>query len=85
MRSIFIVYGSKSIFVMRISAVPDETTLCKFRHFPEENGLSMVFPDAANRVTVQLVRIGGKLLLLPGIWRIIWCQYAFGVCHERHS
>ena len=30
--------------------VPDETTLCKFRHLLEENGLNKLFFDAINRV-----------------------------------
>ena len=34
-------------------AVPDETTLCKFRHLLEENGLNKLFFDAINRVMVQ--------------------------------
>lgn len=32
--------------------VPDETTLCKFRHLLEENGLNKLFFDAVNRVMV---------------------------------
>ena len=31
-------------------AVPDETTLCKFRHLLEANGLNKLFFDAINRV-----------------------------------
>ena len=34
-------------------AVPDETTLCKFRHLLEQNGLNKLFFDAINRVMVQ--------------------------------
>lgn len=34
-------------------AVPDETTLCKFRHLLEEHGLNKLFFDAINRVMVQ--------------------------------
>ena len=34
-------------------AVPDETTLCKFRHLLEGNGLNKLFFDAINRVMVQ--------------------------------
>ena len=34
-------------------AVPDETTLCKFRHLLEENGLNKLFFDAINRVMLQ--------------------------------
>ena len=34
-------------------AVPDETTLCKFRHLLEENDLNKLFFDAINRVMVQ--------------------------------
>ena len=34
-------------------AVPDETTLCKFRHLLEENELNKLFFDAINRVMVQ--------------------------------
>lgn len=34
-------------------SVPDETTLCKFRHLLEENGLNKLFFDAINRVMVQ--------------------------------
>lgn len=33
-------------------SVPDETTLCKFRHLLEENGLNKLFFDAINRVMV---------------------------------
>lgn len=32
--------------------VPDETTLCKFRHLLEKNGLNKLFFDAINRVMV---------------------------------
>ena len=34
-------------------AVPDETTLCKFRHLLEANGLNKLFFDAINRVMVK--------------------------------
>lgn len=34
-------------------AVPDETTLCKFRHLLEANYLNILFFDAINRVMVQ--------------------------------
>ena len=34
-------------------AVPDETTLCKFRHLLEANGLNKLFFDAINRCLVQ--------------------------------
>jgi len=34
-------------------SVPDETTLCKFRHLLEANGLSTLFFDAINRVMVR--------------------------------
>ena len=34
-------------------AVPDETTLCKFRHLLEANGLNKLFFDAINHVMVQ--------------------------------
>ena len=34
-------------------AVPDETTLCKFCHLLEENGLNKLFFDAIDRVMVQ--------------------------------
>ncbi len=34
-------------------SVPDETTLCKFRHLLEANGLNMLFFDAIDRVMVQ--------------------------------
>ena len=33
-------------------SVPDETTLCKFRHFLEANGLNKLFFEAINRVMV---------------------------------
>lgn len=33
--------------------VPDETTLCKFRHLLEQNGLNKLFFDAINRVMVE--------------------------------
>lgn len=38
-------------------SVPDETTLCKFRHLPEVNGLNKLFFDAINRVTIQIGHI----------------------------
>ena len=34
-------------------SVPDETTLCKFRHLLEVNGLNELFFEAINRVMVQ--------------------------------
>ena len=34
-------------------SVPDETTLCKFRHLLEENGLNKLFFEAINRVMVE--------------------------------
>ena len=34
-------------------SVPDETTLCKFRHLLEEHGLNKLFFDAITRVMVQ--------------------------------
>lgn len=34
-------------------SVPDETTLCKFRHLLEEYGLNKLFFDAINRVMVE--------------------------------
>ena len=34
-------------------AVPDETTLCKFRHLLEANGLNKLFFDAINHGMVQ--------------------------------
>lgn len=34
-------------------AVPDETTLCKFRHLLEANGLNKLFFDAINRLMVR--------------------------------
>lgn len=34
-------------------SVPDETTLCKFRHLLEKNGLNKLFFDAINRVMVS--------------------------------
>lgn len=34
-------------------SVPDETTLCQFRHLLEENGLNKLFFDAIKRVLVQ--------------------------------
>lgn len=36
-----------------VESVPDETTLCKFRHLLEEHGLNKLFFDAINRVMVQ--------------------------------
>lgn len=33
-------------------AVPDETTLCNFRHLLEANSLNKLFFDAINRVMV---------------------------------
>ncbi len=33
--------------------VPDETTLCKFRHLLEQNGLNKLFFDAINRVMAE--------------------------------
>ena len=45
-------------------AVPDETTLCKFRHLLESNGLNKLFFDAINRVMVQTGHMmkGGTIL-----------------------
>lgn len=37
-----------------VPAVPDETTLCNFRHLLEENGVNKLFFDAINRVAVQI-------------------------------
>ena len=34
-------------------SVPDETTLCKFRHLLEANGLNKLFFESINRVMVQ--------------------------------
>lgn len=34
-------------------AVPDETTLCRFRHLLEANGINKLFFDAINRVMTQ--------------------------------
>lgn len=34
-------------------SVPDETTLCKFRHLLEEHGLNKLFFEAINRVMVE--------------------------------
>lgn len=34
-------------------SVPDETTLCKFRHLLEQHGLNKLFFDAVDRVMVQ--------------------------------
>ena len=43
-------------------SVPDETTLCKFRHLLEEHGLNKLFFDAINRAMVQTGHMmkGGK-------------------------
>ena len=46
-------------------AVPDETTLCKFRHLLEANGLNKLFFDAINRVKVEHA------------FRIIKCQFGY--------
>lgn len=45
-------------------SVPDETTLCKFRHLLEEHGLNKLFFDAINRVMVQTGHMlkGGKIV-----------------------
>ena len=45
-------------------SVPDETTLCKFRHLLEEHGLSKLFFDAMNRVMVETGHImkGGTIV-----------------------
>ena len=42
-------------------AVPDETTLCKFRHLLEKNELNKLFFDAINRVMVQT----GHKIIIP--------------------
>ncbi len=34
--------------------VPDETTLCKFRHLLEKDGLNKLFFDAINRIMVDI-------------------------------
>ena len=38
--------------------VPDETTLCKFRHLLEEHGLNKLFFEAINRVMVETGHAG---------------------------
>ena len=45
-------------------SVPDETTLCNFRHLLEEHGLNKVFFDASNRVMVKSGHImkGGTIV-----------------------
>ena len=45
-------------------SVPDETTLCKFRHLLEEHGLNKLFFDAINRVMVESGHImkGGTIV-----------------------
>ena len=42
----------------------DETTLCKFRHLLETNGLNKLFFDAINRVMLQTGHImkGGTIV-----------------------
>ena len=45
-------------------SVPDETTLCKFRHLLEGHGLNKLFFDAINRVMVEVVRGYTKLGLI---------------------
>ena len=44
--------------------VPDETTLCKFRHLLEEHGLNKLFFEAINRVMVETGHImkGGTIV-----------------------
>ena len=44
--------------------VPDETTLCKFRHLLEEHGLNKLFFEAINRVMVKTGHImkGGTIV-----------------------
>ncbi len=48
-------------------SVPDETTLCKFRHLLEDNDLSKLFFDAINRVMVQTGHMmkGGTIVDAP--------------------
>lgn len=48
-------------------AVPDETTLCKFRHLLEANGLNKLFFDAINRFMVQTGHMmkGGTIVDAP--------------------
>ena len=50
--------------------VPDETTLCKFRHLLEENGLNKLFFDAINRVMVQTGHMmkGGTIVDVLRSW-----------------
>ena len=45
-------------------SVPDETTLCNFRHLLEEHGLNKLFFDAINRVMVESGHImkGGTIV-----------------------
>ena len=45
-------------------SVPDETTLCNFRHLLEEHGLNKLFFDAINRVMVETGHImkGGTIV-----------------------
>lgn len=44
--------------------VPDETTLCKFRHLLEEHGLHKLFFEAINRVMVETGHMlkGGRIV-----------------------
>lgn len=45
-------------------SVPDETTLCNFRHLLEKHGLNKLFLDAINRVMVESGHImkGGTIV-----------------------
>ena len=45
-------------------SVPDETTLCNFRHLLEEHGLNKLFFDAINRGMVETGHImkGGAIV-----------------------
>ena len=52
-----LVYGTEKDLLAGIDfvkeSVPDETTLCKFRHLLEEHGLNKLFFDAITRVMVE--------------------------------
>ena len=65
-----------SWFFPCVSAVPDETTLCNFRHLLEENGVNKLFFDAINCVAVQIGHrmkggaiVGTAIINAPSITR----------------
>lgn len=63
-------------------AVPDETTLCKFRHLLEAHGLNKLFFDAINRVMVQTGHMmkGGTIVDAIAAATVGGISHTGGIC-----